>query len=105
MCVANFWKIKDHITLIKSVEFLYHQGIDVKVRIIGSGATLKKCQKYVNSKFLTHIFKFEKELPHELLNDFYNQIDIFVLPFLSTVSCLYLLFFLCFSCFVFDVAS
>ena len=39
-CVANFWKIKDHITLIKSVEFLYHQGIDVKVRIIGSGGTV-----------------------------------------------------------------
>ena len=90
-CVANFWKIKDHITLIKSVEFLYHQGIDVKVRIIGSGATLKKCQKYVNSKFLTHIFKFEKELPHELLNDFYNQIDIFVLPsYYEAFGCVYL---------------
>ena len=90
-CIANFWKLKDQITLIKSVQLLKEKGVITLVRFIGSGRTLKKCIDYVSRNKLTDIVVFEKEKQHDMLNDFYNQIDIFVLPsYYEALGCVYL---------------
>ena len=90
-CIANFWRIKDHITLIKSVHLLIKDGVDCKLRLIGSGNTLSLCKNYVNSNSLNENVFFEKELPHSRLNKFYNEIDLFVLPsYYEALGCVYL---------------
>ena len=90
-CIANFWKIKDQITLIKSVHLLLKNGINCQLRLIGSGTTLMSCKKYVLSNSLNENIFFENELPHEELNKFYNEIDLFVLPsYYEALGCVYL---------------
>jgi len=90
-CIANFWKIKDHITLIKSIQSILENGIKIKLRLIGSGPTLKSCKKYVNENNLSKYIIFENEIAHEKLNDFYNRIDLFVLPsYFEALGCVYL---------------
>ncbi|MFT4802467.1 MAG: glycosyltransferase involved in cell wall biosynthesis, partial [Flavobacteriaceae bacterium] len=90
-CVANFWKIKDHITLIKSIQRILEDGNKIKLRLIGSGPTLPSCKKYVVENNLSKYIIFEKEIAHEKLNDFYNSIDLFVLPsYYEALGCVYL---------------
>jgi len=90
-CVANFWKIKDHITLIKSTQGILEDGNIIKLRLIGSGPTLSSCKKYVVENNLSKYIIFEKEIAHEKLNDFYNSIDLFVLPsYYEALGCVYL---------------
>ena len=90
-CVANFWKIKDQITLIKSVKEIYLSGEKIKLRLIGSGHTFNMCFDYVNKNNLNEIISFEKEIEHEKLNLFYNEIDLFVLPsYFEALGCVYL---------------
>ena len=90
-CVANFWKIKDHITLIKSAQSILENGIKIKFRLIGTGPTLKACKIYVVKNNLSKHIIFENEIVHEKLNDFYNSIDLFVLPsYYEALGCVYL---------------
>lgn len=80
-CVANFWPIKDHISLVKAVEYLVKDGYnDILLRLIGSGETFKYCKSYVLESNLDKYVQFEKERNHIELNRFYNEIDVFVLP-------------------------
>lgn len=90
-CIANFWKIKDQITLIKSTQKILEDGNKIKLRLIGSGPTLQSCKKYVVENNLSKYIIFEKEIAHEKLNDFYNSIDLFVLPsYYEALGCVYL---------------
>ena len=90
-CVANFWKIKDHITLIKSVKKIVEEGKEIKLRLIGSGPTLNTCLKFVKNNNLSKNIIFEKEIEHENLNQFFNEIDLFVLPsYYEALGCVYL---------------
>lgn len=90
-CVANFWKIKDHKTLIKSAQSILESGIKIKLIMIGSGPTLKTCKKYVVQNNISKYVFFEKEISHEKLNNFYNSIDLFVLPsYYEALGCVYL---------------
>lgn len=90
-CVANFWEIKDQITLIKAVEVLTKKGIRVLLRLIGSGPTLESCKSYVLKNNLVDSIVFEKEIKHEKLNQFFNEIDLFVLPsYYEALGCVYL---------------
>jgi glycosyltransferase involved in cell wall biosynthesis len=90
-CVANFWEIKDQITLIKAVEVLTKQGIRVLLRLIGSGPTLESCKSYVLKKNLVDSIVFDKEIKHEKLNQFFNEIDLFALPsYYEALGCVYL---------------
>ena len=43
-CVANFWKLKDQITLIKAVEILLLNGLKIEVKFVGTGK--EKIQLY-----------------------------------------------------------
>ena len=90
-CVANFWEIKDQITLIKSTQKILEDGNKIKLRMIGSGPTLKSCKKYVVKNNLSKYIVFEKEIAHKEMNDFYNSIDLFVLPsYYEALGCVYL---------------
>ena len=90
-CVANFWEIKDHITLIKSVKKIVKEGKKIKLRLIGSGPTLNTCLLFVKNNNLSKNIIFEKEIKHEKLNQFFNEIDLFVLPsYYEALGCVYL---------------
>ncbi|WP_299396360.1 glycosyltransferase family 4 protein [uncultured Gelidibacter sp.] len=80
-CVANFWPLKDQITLLKAINEVVKKGVTkLKVIFIGSGETLADCKKFVHSNYLEEIVEFRKEVLHCQLNDFYNELDLFVLP-------------------------
>ena len=80
-CVANFWPIKDHINLIKAVESIIADGVeDISLRLIGKGETLEKCVNYVRKNNLGRYVSFEKERAHTKLNQFYNELNLLVLP-------------------------
>ncbi len=91
-CVANFWKIKDHITLIKAIEHLTHQyRYNVKAILIGTGAELETCKSYVETHNLSDYIEFRDHMPHNKLINFYNELDLFVLPsHWDTLGCVYL---------------
>ena len=91
-CIGNFWKSKDHITLIKSVHSLVKDGItNIKVKLIGSGNYLNFCKNYVRNNKLDSYFDFVSEMPHENLLDFYNSISVFVLPsYDEALGCVYI---------------
>ena len=79
-CVANFQPLKDHMTLLKAVNILKDKINGLKVRLIGSGATLNSCKRYVKEHGLERIVSFEREMDHRDLPDFYRSLDLFVLP-------------------------
>lgn len=90
-CIANFWEIKDHITLIKAVEQLVSSGERIKLKLIGSGPTLAYCKSYVIKNSLSDNIIFLPEKEHSKLNDFYNSIDLFVMPsYYEALGCVYL---------------
>ncbi|MBR5323659.1 MAG: glycosyltransferase family 4 protein [Muribaculaceae bacterium] len=90
-CVANFWKLKDQITLIKAVGILKDKGYNnILIRFIGSGATLNSCKEYVENNNLNEQISFETEIGHRELNDYYNSLDLFVLPsYWEAFGCVY----------------
>lgn len=90
--IANFWEIKDQITLIKAIELLILDGInDIQLKLIGTGKTLDLCKKFVKDHNLSEFVIFEKERAHNLINSFYNEIDLFVLPsYYEALGCVYL---------------
>lgn len=90
-CIANFWPLKDQMTLIKAVERLVKNGMyDIKARFVGSGRSLAECQEYVNSRDLSQYMSFEREVMHDELLKFYNSLDLFVLPsYWEAFGCVY----------------
>ena len=78
-CVANFWKTKDQITLLKAVKHLHSDyQLSTKLILVGTGDTKKSCVEY-SSKHNLNV-KYVDEIKHDELNNFYNSIDLFVLP-------------------------
>ena len=90
-CIANFWLLKDQMTLIRATEQLVKDGMnDINVRFVGSGRTLADCQEYVISHSLTQYVSFEQEVMHDALLQFYNSLDLFVLPsYWEAFGCVY----------------
>tara|TARA_B100000963_G_scaffold126983_1_gene110818 strand:- start:3362 stop:4513 length:1152 start_codon:yes stop_codon:yes gene_type:complete len=78
-CVANFWKLKDQITLLKAVNLLNKNGIDnIILKFVGTGKTLKSCSNYSKKNQID--CEFIDEIKHSELVSFYNQLDLFILP-------------------------
>ena len=90
-CIGNFFEIKDHMTLMKAIYELKRREIeDITVRLIGSGPTMAPCKKYIAEHGLDKMVLFEKEVDHTQLNDFYNSLDLFVLPsYYEAFGCVY----------------
>lgn len=81
-CVGNFMDWKDQITLLKAINILIDKHRDTKIRVlfIGSGPCLYDCKKYVSEHELNNYVSFLNEIDNSLLIDFYNSLDLFVLP-------------------------
>lgn len=81
-CIANFVDWKDIITLIRSVEILVKEKNqrDVILSLIGSGPLKQNCINYVDFHSLKNWIVFEEEVHHDQLSDFYNSLDLFILP-------------------------
>lgn len=84
-CIANFIDLKDQMTLLKAVKFFRDSmaktlEISIKVKLIGSGPELAACKDFVARNSLSDIVSFRNEVRHDALNDFYNSLDLFVLP-------------------------
>lgn len=90
-CVANFWKLKDHITLIRAVEDIVSKGTrNIKVIFIGTGYTRSDCEQYVTKHALSPFFDFRDTMHHQFLPDFYRSLDLFVLPsYWEAFGCVY----------------
>lgn len=90
-CIANFWPLKDQITLIKAVERLVSSGHeDIFVCFIGTGATREECEQYVSAHDLEDYFGFKNEVMHDELRAFYQSLDLFVLPsYWEAFGCVY----------------
>ena len=91
-CIANFWPIKDHINLIKAIDLLAKEGVnDIVLKLIGTGEMLDSCKKFVKENHLEEHVLFEHERPHEQINIFYNEIDLFVMPsYYEAFGCVYM---------------
>lgn len=89
-CVANFWKLKDQITLLKAVDILQKQANNnIHIKFVGSGETLNDCIAYSKKNKID--CEFIIELKHTELVKFYNQLDLFVLPSVyEAFGCVYL---------------
>lgn len=79
-CIANFQALKDQISLIKAVELLKKSNINPKLVLIGSGPLLDNCSQYVINNKLDNNICFQSEVDHSKLPEFYNSLDLFVLP-------------------------
>ena len=92
-CVGNFIPLKDQMTLLRAAERLLAQGMeDLRLKFIGSGPTRVACQNYVKThpKLSSHV-EFLTEVDHRELNQFYNSLDLFVLPsYYEAFGCVYL---------------
>lgn len=90
-CIGNFWAIKDQITLLKAIQILVNQGTEeVRVLLVGTGITLERCKKYAEEQGLMPYIKFIPEIPHNDLVNFYNDLDLFVLPsYYEAFGCVY----------------
>lgn len=89
-CIANFWALKDQITLIKAVEILVKTQPNIYVEFIGSGVTLDSCKEYIEKNNLQSYFNFKPEIDHTGLIEFYNTLNLFVLPsYYEAFGCVY----------------
>ena len=89
-CVANFWDLKDQMTLLKSVNVLKTNGIkNLHLKFIGTGKNRNKCIEYAIKNNID--CEFINELKHSELLTFYNELDLFVLPSINEAfGCVYL---------------
>ena len=79
-CVANFHPLKGQMTLLEAVARLKGTIPDLTVRFVGSGETFEDCVAFAKTQGLMDVVRFEREMPHERLADFYRSLDLFVLP-------------------------
>ncbi len=79
-CVANFHPQKGQMTLLQAVARLKGVIPDLTVRFVGSGGTLEDCKAFAKEQGIMDMVRFEREMPHERLADFYRSLDLFVLP-------------------------
>lgn len=90
-CIANFWPLKDQMTLLRALNVLVTDGErNIKVKFVGHGATLGMCQQYVTDHNLQDYVDFLSEVGHEQLPAFYQSLDLFVLPsYWEAFGCVY----------------
>lgn len=91
-CVGNFGKLKDQMTLLKVVHIIkvitnYTKGT-IKVVFVGSGEMMADCKRFAVDNGIDA--EFRKEVRHEDLPRFYQELDLFVLPsYFEGFGCVY----------------
>lgn len=80
-CIANFQELKDHQTLVEAFNILIKKGYtDMRLSLLGSGATRPRIEQYVHDHELDGYVEWPREVHHNQLPDYYNTLDLFVLP-------------------------
>lgn len=80
-CVANFISLKGQRDLIKAFYHFVHKcNIEAKLLFVGSGPTLNDCIALCEQLNIDNMVEFKTEVQHSELVDFYNALDLFVLP-------------------------
>lgn len=81
-CVANFISLKGQEDLIKAFSiFVQKRNIGkAKLLFVGSGPTKDSCIALCRQLGITDMVKFKTEVQHHELINFYNTLDLFVLP-------------------------
>lgn len=81
-CIGNYQQLKDHITLLKAIHILHNAQLipEMRLRLIGHGPLEETLRHYVIEQHLEEVVFFEKEIDHSKLPEFYNTLDLFVLP-------------------------
>ena len=80
--VARFSSEKGHKYLIRAIDNLVRKGMDIELRLAGDGALLNDCKKLAEELNLSHRIRFVGLI--EEIHTFYRQLDIFVLPSISS---------------------
>ena len=90
-CVANFWELKDQMTLLRAAKRLVDDGMtDLLVKLVGTGYMRETCVNFVRDNNLGDCVTFLTEVPHAQLLDFYRSLDLFVLPsYWEAFGCVY----------------
>lgn len=90
-CVANFWSLKDQMTLLKAVKLLSDKDQNnIRVKFVGTGETLDDCMAFVAGNNILNRVEFIPEIPHDKLIYYYNTIDLFILPsYYEAFGCVY----------------
>ena len=91
-CVGNFWITKGQKVLIDAVDRLIKNHFDnIEIKFIGKGKNLNYIKNYVKDLKLENYVNFKDQVEHHKLNQFYNSIDVFVLPsYYEALGCVYL---------------
>lgn len=82
-CIANYIALKRHQCLIDAIEILKNRGVgDIKVKLVGNNPrdAFQRFKQDVEKRGLGHIVEFCPPYEHDKLHEFYNSIDLFVLP-------------------------
>lgn len=91
-CIANYIDWKDQISLLKAINLISQkeQIPNLKVKLIGHGPLEESLHQYAISHNLEGIVQFNDEIDHSKLPDFYNSLDLFVLPsYFEGFGCVY----------------
>lgn len=91
-CIANFIPLKDQMTLLKAIKMIIENGgRDIDLKFVGDGPTKNRCIRYVMENKLGDYVSFISSIQHEDLVNFYNSLNLFVMPsYYEALGCVYL---------------
>ena len=91
-CIGNFWITKGQKVLINAVDILLKNHFDnIEIKFVGKGKNLNYIKNYVKDLKLDNYINFKEYIENHNLNQFYNSIDIFVLPsYYEALGCVYM---------------
>lgn len=79
-CIGNFLELKGQIDLLAAMKVIGREIGDWKVKFVGSGKMLPDCRRFAVENGFADKVEFLSEVKHEMLADFYRELDLFVLP-------------------------
>lgn len=90
-CVANFQELKDHKTLVEAFNILIKKGYkNMRLSMLGSGETKEYIKNLTKQYNIYDFIEWHKEISHEKLPDYYNTLNLFVLPsYFEGFGCVY----------------
>ncbi len=80
-CIANYLKLKDHLTLVKAFKILIDKGYsNMRLSLVGSGEIRPTIEKFLKENDLFELVEWPTEVYHDKLPAYYHTLDVFVLP-------------------------
>ena len=87
-CVGNFTPTKSQMTLVEAFSLAHEKMPGAELVFVGTGRERGECEAAVQKNGLMGKVRFENEVNHQKLPDFYRTLDLFVLPsYLEAFNC------------------